>query len=391
MVKQNISFASTLSAIGAGLQVTAILVLAYPEFQKTKNNVKYTEKFEKLFMPMNILCQFAGGLFNTASTWYGPVSILVPINVSAQLLFNMFFFGALGIEHFPTDVRIGTSVVALGALLLPNVGPSAQDGQDVMELFDHLPAKLWMSILVGSTAISGYYCIGWIEEKSRSGFLNHEYKDLIIMIAKVSSGVLASSLSKFLAGTAGLSFVTTVIGFVACSLVVGAVSILQATETDQSSFVPISSCGIQFINAITGLIIWQDYLVVQSWPGYFTVMMQILLGVYLISSMDTFSSSVDSNYALAQSVKIQIGKEFAHKRGKSIVAFAGGSVETMLAPIMKEVLEEDIYDDDLPPDNLPSRKKSVHFRISMNTIFSISDESYGSINSEQEFTEEFPV
>ena len=70
--------------------------------------------------------------------------------------------------------------------------------------------------------------------------------------------------------------------------------------------------------------------------------MQIVLGVYLISSMDEYSSSVDSNYALAQSVKIQIGKEIAHERGKSIVAFAGGSVETMLAPIIEDGENRDV-------------------------------------------------
>ena len=371
------------------MQVVAILALAYPEFQKTVNNAKYSDRIEKLFVPMNILFQLISGLLNTISTWYGPISIIIPINVSSQLLSNMFFFGMLGIEKFPKDVRVGTFIVASGALILPLVGPTAQEGQDVVQLFEHLPAELWTAILVISTAITGYYCVVWIGEKSKNGTVNHDYKDFILMTAKVASGVLSTSLSKFLVGTSGWNFSVTLVGFIGCSLTVSSVSILQATETDQSVFVPISSCGVQLLNAFTGLIIWQDYLVVQSWFGYFTVVMQIVLGVYLISSMDEYSSSVDSNYALAQSVKIQIGKEIAHERGKSIVAYAGGSVETMLAPIIED---EENHDDHIS-------NKIVRFRTSGNTrsIFASKEVtesnrsyvSYESIDSEDKFSQEF--
>jgi hypothetical protein len=100
----------------------------------------------------------------------------------------------------------------------------------------------------------------------------------------------------------------TVFGYMACALVISSAVILQATETDQMMFVPASACDIQFMNAITGLVIWQDYLVLQSWAGYFTVMVQIVMGVYMISSEHPFSSA-ETNYALVQSVKIQIVQE----------------------------------------------------------------------------------
>lgn len=362
------------------MQVMAILVLAYPEFQKTKNNVKYSPHFESLLIPLNVTLQILLGFVNTVSTWYGPVSIVIPVRVSAQLLFNMFFFEALGIEKFPKDVRVGTYIVVLAALLLPIVGPTAQEGQDAVQLFDHFPAELWTSVLIALTTISGCYCIKWIGDKSRNGYVNHEYKFIIILIARIASAVLSTSIGKFLIGTSGLFFGVTLFGFVACSFVISSVAILQATETDQSVFVPASACGIQFMNAITGLVIWQDYLVVQSWSGYFTVMIQILTGVYLISSMDEYASSADSNYALAQSVKIQIGKAITLQGGKSVIAYAGGNLHSMFSPIIEE-------EEDSESENGYSYSSAGD--TATNDWLRLSHFSYGSIDSRMMFTEEF--
>lgn len=382
------------------MQVMAILVLAYPQYQKTVKNVQYSDSFESLLVPMNIGLQILLGFVNTASTWYGPVSIVIPVRVSAQLLFNMFFFGGLGIENFTKDVKVGTYIVVLGALLLPIVGPTAQEGQDAIQLFEHIPAETWTAILVALTTISGFYCIKWIGDKNTKGTVKHAYKFQILLIARITSAVLSTSLSKFLVGTSGLSFGITVFGYMACSIVISSVAILQATETDQMMFVPASACGIQFMNAITGLVIWQDYLVVQSWAGYFTVMVQIVLGVYLISSLDEYSSSVETNYALAQSVKIQIGKQIARHRGTSIVSYAGGSVETMLTPASETMLppvteEEESNDSGLEEDVSFETDLAKH---SIRSIFrptpGITDTdrsgfSYGTMDSTYKFTENF--
>jgi len=382
------------------MQVMAILVLAYPQYQKTVNNVKYSDSFESLLVPMNIVLQILLGFVNTASTWYGPVSIVIPVRVSAQLLFNMFFFGSLGIEKFAKDVRVGTYIVVLGALLLPIVGPTAQEGQDAVELFEHIPAEIWTAILVALTTISGFYCIKWIGDKNTIGTVKHAYKFHILLIARIASDILSTSLSKFLVGTSGLSFGITVFGYISCSLVISSVAILQATETDQSTFVPSSACSIQFMNAITGLVIWQDYLVVQSWPGYLTAMMLILLGVYLISSLDEYSSSVETNYALAQSVKIQIGKEIARQTGKAIVSYAGGSVETMLTPATKEekTMLTPVTEEEEITNSLHVSFEAESETSSIRSIFrpppgiTESDRSafsYGTINSIMKFTESF--
>ena len=398
MVEQNLAYAYGLAAVGGCMQVMAILVLAYPHYQKTVHNVKYSDSFESLLVPMNIVLQILLGFVNTASTWYGPVSIVIPVRVSAQLLFNMFFFGGLGIENFTKDVKVGTYIVVLGALLLPIVGPTAQEGQDAVQLFEHMPAETWTAILVVLTTTSGFYCIKWIGDKNTNGTVKHAYKFHILLTARVASAVLSTSLSKFLVGTSGLSFGITVFGYMACSIVISSVAILQATETDQMMFVPASACGIQFMNAITGLVIWQDYLVVQSWPTYFTVIMQIVLGVYLISSLDEYpSSSVETNYALVQSVKIQIGKQIARHRGTSIVSHTGGVVDSLKTIKEEEATQATEVTDEKPVHitfNSDSLKSSIRSSFRPPPGITESERSmfsYGTIDSAMKFTESFEV
>jgi len=234
-MEQNVTYASGLAALGGCLQVLAILILAYPEFQKTQHNIKYSERFEQILVPLNILCQIAVGLVNTVSTWYGPVSIVIPIRVSAQLIFNMLFFGKLGIENFPKDVRVGTYIVVSGALILPIVGPTAQQGQNVVELLEQPLSEFWTMILFSLTAVSGFYCMRFIATKSNGKKkLEHPYKFVILLTARVTSAVLSTSISKFLVGTSGIGLLITICAFLACSVVITCVAILQATEVDQS-------------------------------------------------------------------------------------------------------------------------------------------------------------
>ena len=88
------------------MQVLTVVILAYPQFLKSKKGKSFSPALEKVFLAGNIVTQIASGVINTISTWYGPVSLVLPIRVSAQLLFNMILFGLLQIEEFPKDVRV---------------------------------------------------------------------------------------------------------------------------------------------------------------------------------------------------------------------------------------------------------------------------------------------
>jgi hypothetical protein len=107
------------------------------------------------------------------------------------------------------------------------------------------------------TTISGLDCIrSLIAKTERGSHVNHAVKFPILLTARVTSAVLSTSISKFLVDTSGICFALALFVYIACSAVITSVAVLQATEVDQSLFVPASACDIQFVNASTGLIIW---------------------------------------------------------------------------------------------------------------------------------------
>ena len=47
--------------------------------------------------------------------------------------------------------------------------------------------------------------------------------------------------------------------------------ILAATSVDQGVFVPMQTCATLAINLVTGLVVWEDYKVVEKWIAYIMV------------------------------------------------------------------------------------------------------------------------
>ncbi len=374
MVEQNIFIASSLAILGGCCQVLTVLILAYPEFRRGQGK-EFSEAFERLLVPFNLLFQGLVGVVNTSSTWYGPVSVIMPMRVSSQLLFNMLFFESLGIEEFTKDVRIGTFIVVTAAFILPVVGPTVQQEQDVVSLLEHWTSEVWALFLVVLMFITGSYCILFFIRKSLQGENNitHDNKTFILLTARVISAVLSASISKLLVVTTGYAFLYSVLGYVFCAIIISTVAILQATEVDQNSFVPASACGIQFVNAITGLIIWQDWKVVQSWSGYSLVMLQIVLGVYLIASEDKFINSADTDFSLTQSFTIQAAKDISRRSlflssNQRMNSYAGGNLNTMLQSFRQ--LNESIGDEGRP---LNTTGYSLHKYSSLHSIPSGND------------------
>ena len=63
--------------------------------------------------------------------------------------------------------------------------------------------------------------------------------------------------------------------------VIGAI-VVQSTTVQQNTFVPLNATCIITVNALTGIIIWEDWRVVQNWLGYCTVFVQLIIGNYLL-------------------------------------------------------------------------------------------------------------
>ncbi len=323
MVEQNLLFAVSLATLGGLIQVLSVLIIAWPEHVQQTNPKKASRQFSPLFLkllvPFNIFIQLFNGAANTGAAIYGPVAIVMPVMVSSQLLFNIIIFGYLEMEFFGKDVQVGTFIVVLGAVVLPTVGPTVQQNQNILELLSAPPSLVWTSFLFVGVVVSGvlcYCCVAGGGPKSE----NHETRIkerwtwkaeslltyIVLVTARVFSSVLSTSLSKtFALVSGGYTLIASIVGFLICGVVLSTSVVLQATKTEQKLFVPIISCATQLVNAATGLILWEDWRVVQSWVGYSAVLVQIVVGVYLISSLDFFENTAEPNFGMRQTLVIR--------------------------------------------------------------------------------------
>lgn len=58
--------------------------------------------------------------------------------------------------------------------------------------------------------------------------------------------------------------------------------VVQSTAVSQKTFVPVNAVFIIFVNALTGIMIWQDWRVIPSWLGYICVFLLMALGCMLL-------------------------------------------------------------------------------------------------------------
>ena len=362
MVKQNLSYCIGLSVLAGILQVLSVLVIAYPEHLEKVERRNLPRIVKPLLYVLNLLIQIANVFVNIGSTIYGPVAIVFPLFVSSQLLFNMVIFGMLRMEVFGKDIQVGTFVVILGSIFLPIVGPTVQQDQDIIRLISSPLALAWASFLSLGVIVSGIMCFTVINRFK----VDSTPVYIILIIARVFSGVLSASLSKAFAMTSGTLLIILIVGFFVCNIVLMASIILQATKTEQKVFVPVSSCAIQILNVLTGLILWEDWRVVQSWIGYGSVLVQIIVGVYLISSLDVFENTADPSFGVRQSTNLLrlsmsgtsgINLKMSHRSSgrRSISGLIGGSVKSHkvneaenLMEVIKQLQRE--YDEEEPND-----------------------------------------
>lgn len=292
MFEQSILLSMVLAAAGGVLNVLATAVLAYPDAQR-KKGIEWSRNAQAGALALNILLQFANSGANVFASFFGPVSIVLPTIVSSQLFFNMVMFGPLlRSEEFPKETRIGTYLVVLAVVLLPTVGPTVQEGQDILQLLLRPAAAVWCTLLitamgvsfVGLVLISRRYSEGTMGGKSTASFIFN-------MVAQSSAGVLGVTLSKAFVLVEGQALVVAVLLWGTTGLVQLYAIILQATTVNQSTFVPCSTAANVSVNALTGILIWKDLTTIQSPVGYTCAFLLMIMGIYLLSDLDIFDRS----------------------------------------------------------------------------------------------------
>jgi hypothetical protein len=300
MIEQDMTLSTLLAVAGGLLQVLSVFIVAYPEHCQNESNKKIHPIIYKMILPLNIIAQALAGLCNTAAALFGPVSCVVPIAIASQLVWNIIVFDCLAkIENFDKSARVGAVIIALGAFMIPIVGPKPQN-QNVLDLLEATSAVLWTFVLLAVMFISLYVNTYYVSTKKVGGNIAF----VSLLAARVSSAVLCTSCSSSFASLTGFGLVMSFSLFVLFTYVMGHSTFFQA-HVNQQAFVPAVACTTQIVNAMTGLIIWNDTLTIQSWSGYSAMMVQFLLGVYLTINIDVIQDASDPEYPFRPSICIR--------------------------------------------------------------------------------------
>jgi hypothetical protein len=294
LVAQSVPICLALSVMGGAVEVLATAVLAFQDADERQKGKNWSLFARRAALAMNVILQLISSLVgNLFATWFGPVSLVGPTFLCSQLVANMFVFGyLLGLESFTKDMRIGTYVVVLAVVLLPTVGPAAQEDQDIMSLVDQWYNLAWGALLVFGMAISTALLLlldvlkmaEWrrmallLSARATAFSVNLTFSK--VMVLDVTLPILA--LSIFLKVSSG--------AIITYALVV------QSTAVTQAKFVPLNASALIVVNALTGIIVWEDWRVVGSWIGYVCVFLYLVLGCYLLLGDIELLSQENSKY-----------------------------------------------------------------------------------------------
>ena len=279
-IAQSLPICILLSALGGAVEVTATAVLAYREADERRTGKEWRKLAQSLALGCNVALQLVSSIVgNLFATWYGPISIVGPIFLSSQLLANMLVFGwLLGLESFNKDMRIGTYIVVTAVVLLPIVGPTAQDGQNIEELLSTLPSLVWTCLNVGSMFV-GTACLLLLDIAN----LKQSYRMVLLLIVRATAFTVNLTVSKvFVLNVSATLLAVSILLKVLSGAIITYALVLQSTSVSQAVFAPLNASALIFVNAVTGMLIWQDFLVVSSWLGYSCVFVQLVLGNYLL-------------------------------------------------------------------------------------------------------------
>merc|ERR1711862_36431 len=127
--------------------------------------------------------------------------------------------------------------------------------------------------------------------KASDGYVGAEYSTLSFVtnvLTQSIAQVVESTASKMFGIVTGPELVATVAVFVIMAYMQMIAILQQGTTVRQSTFIPTNTMATILLNAVFGLIVWEDWKVVQSWLGYTLVLLQIVLGNYQLSDYDFF-------------------------------------------------------------------------------------------------------
>jgi len=304
-VKQSLTLCILLMSLSGLLRVVATMVLAYPDFVAKKNrrsrgvgnddSLSSIGRFMGTFyVACHVLLLGVAAVVSIVGSFFGPVSIAVPVQTGSQLLFNVVAMGAvLKMRNFDKAQRTGTYVVFFSVLSLIDVGPGLQDNQNVMELLSKPDALIWSTFLSLAMIVAALFTIPLLFSRSDGGdgngdgnfFERHSFLTLTVGVTVSNVGMATSGKTLGML-TSDEALAMASLYYVSASILGLLFSVVSATKCEQGIFTPLSSVALIIVNMITGIIVWEDWKVIDMWIGYMCACMLMCWGVYLLAEVD---------------------------------------------------------------------------------------------------------
>jgi hypothetical protein len=290
-----------ITAVAALIEVSATMVLAYPEHRAKTKGYEQDPKHQKIQMVVNIVLSLTMVGVYTVGSFFGPVSLSVPAAMASKLVWNMLFLGiVLRMTNFAKEARVGTYILVFSIVAIPGVGPSDQPDLDIIANMTQPAAIVWLSLLSAATLAC---CAGMVVLKLRPNALPPVGVYAVLLTGQVTSAVVGTSAGKTFALLSGvplaLAFVVnTIVGAVNLlsvrhSVAAGAQgalpsstesplshrrrlrpaaprtpshgaaqNVFAATACDQAIFIPLQTLATLLVNCVTGLVVWQEWSVI---------------------------------------------------------------------------------------------------------------------------------
>lgn len=275
------------TSISGLLRVIATMVLAYPDFLQKKQgtSAQVGTTCKCLYLAAHLFILAIAAVLSIIGTIFGPVSIAVPVQTGACLLFNVIAMGiVLKMRAFDKSQRTGTYVVLFSVLSLIDVGPGVQDNQDALQLLSTPNAIGWCIFIMSLMLVSAIGTLALL--RNGESFLKTSYATTILVIGTCMSNVSMATSSKTFASLKGSAFVVALVLYLIATVVGVLFSVVSSTACDQGIFTPLSSVALIITNMITGIIVWEDWRVINMWTAYICACLLMCCGVYLLAEVD---------------------------------------------------------------------------------------------------------
>lgn len=289
MVSQDV-LAALLAVLAGTFSTLAALVMQYPQHRHATNRTDQGE-CEADVSIVAVLTYLSNFLLTGVSTALGimacangAVAIVFPLQVGSGLLMNMFLQIFLDLAVYTKDMRVGTLVLAVAVLLVPNIGPADAAHLDALKFLESVHAIAFVIVCVMTMAWGLWVLIYKL-------LANNLVVLFVYALVGGTCTVLNTSISKLLTMDLNVSTkIPLLIAYVCLAAIgVGGAAMANGTLEDPSLFVPISNGVMLILNATAGLILWGDGERLEYPFCYGIVYVLVVLGIYLVASFDTFS------------------------------------------------------------------------------------------------------